>query len=142
MNHHHELFFDKTLKIEVINLRAAKVNTRDIKQDLQDIANGIEVIHTVDSQKAAKEQKRARRKAARERRIRKVEKMILACGWEELDDAWKRRAAKLLDEERISELNQAHAAGQLASAQLPAAQISIFAEDTVPVASENETHAA
>ena len=68
--------------------------------------------------------------------------MILACGWEELDDAWKRRAAKLLDEERISELNQAHAAGQLASAQLPAAQISIFAEDTVPVASENETHAA
>ena len=56
--------FDKTLKIEVINLRAAKVNTRDIKQDLQDIANGIEVIHTIDSEKAAKEQKRARRKAA------------------------------------------------------------------------------
>ena len=142
LNHHHELFFDKTLKIEVINLRAAKVNTRDIKQDLQDIANGIEVIHTIDSEKAAKEQKRARRKAAKEQRIRKVEKMILTQGWEELDDIWKHRATKLLDEDRISELIQAYAAGPQASAQPPVAQISIFAEDAVPSTPEKETHAA
>ena len=142
LNHHHELFFDKTLKIEVINLRAAKVNTRDIKQDLQDIANGIEVIHTIDSEKAAKEQKRARRKAAKEQRIRKVEKMILTQGWEELDDIWKHRATKLLDEDRISELIQAYAAGPQASAQPPVAQIPIFAEDAVPSTPEKETHAA
>ena len=135
LNHHHELFFNKTLKIEVINLRVAKVNTRDIMQDLQDIANGIEVIHAADSLKAAKEQKRARRAAAKAQRIRKVEKMILTHGWEELDSAWKRRAEKLLDEDRISELVQSHIAGQQAPAQTSAAQISIFAEAALSSAS-------
>lgn len=51
---HRELFFDKTLKIEIISVRAARVDTRDIIQDLQDIANGIQVIHAADSLKAAK----------------------------------------------------------------------------------------
>lgn len=128
LNHHHELFFDKTLNIEVINLRVAKVNTRDIMQDLQDIANGIEVIHTVDSLKAAKEQKRTRREAAKEQRIRKVEKMILTHGWEDLGGAWKRRAEKLLDEDRISELVQSHITGQQTPARTPLTQISIFSE--------------
>ena len=32
--------------------------------------------------------------------------MILAYGWEDLDMLWKRRAEKLLDDDRIYELNQ------------------------------------
>lgn len=106
LNHHHDLFFDKTLEIEVLNLRAARVDARDIVQDLQDIANGIEVTHAADSLKAARAQKRARREAAKAQRIRKVEKMILTCGWDDLDALWKRRAEKLLDDDRIYELNQ------------------------------------
>ena len=106
LEHHHELFFDKSLTIEVINLRAARVDKRDILQDLQDVANGIEVIHVADSQKAAKAQKRARREAAKAQRIRKVEKMVVTHGWDALEDIWKRRAKKLLDGKRIDELLQ------------------------------------
>ncbi len=106
LEHHHELFFDKSLIIEVINLRAARVDKRDILQDLQDVANGVEVTHLADSQKAAKAQKRARRESAKAQRIRKVEKMVLTHGWDTLEDIWKRRAKKLLDGKRIDELLQ------------------------------------
>ena len=102
--YHRELFFDSTLEIEVLNLRAARMDTRDIHQDLQDIANGIEVIHAADTLKAANAQKRARREAAKQQRIRKAERMILTNGWDALDDGWKHRAEKLLDDDRIEEL--------------------------------------
>ena len=48
--------------------------------------------------------KQARREAAKGRRIRKVEQMILTHGWAGLDNIWQRRAEKLLDDERIEEL--------------------------------------
>lgn len=124
--YHHDLFFDKTLKIEVVNLRAARVETRDIVQDLQDIANGIQVIHAADDLKAAKEQKRARRAKAKAQRIRKAEKMILAYGWEDLEDYWKRRAKKLLDEDRIDELLQSRTSGQPEPDQTAMEQISLY----------------
>ena len=137
---HRDLFFDKSLEIEVINLRAARVDKRDILQDLRDVANGIEVTHAADNLKAAKEQKRARRAAAKERRIRKVEAMILTHGWEALEDIWKRRAEKLLDDDRIDELTQRHRAGQLTPAQASMPQLSIFPEKTS--ASEDERKSA
>ena len=137
---HRDLFFDQSLEIEVINLRAARVDKRDILQDLQDVAKGIEVIHAADSLKAAKEQKRARRAAAKAQKIRKVERMILAHGWEDLEAAWKRRAEKLLDDDRISELVQLHMAGQLTPAQAAMPQLSIFSEDAL--ASEDERESA
>ena len=140
MKYHRDLFFDKTLEIEIINLRAARVDTRDIAQDLQDIADGIEVIHVADTLKAAKEQKRARRAVAKERRIRKVETMILAHGWDDLDTIWKRRAEKLLDDDRIDELTQCHKDGQLTPAQVSMRQLSIFPGDIS--ASENERESA
>lgn len=124
--YHHDLFFDKTLKIEVVNLRAARVETRDIVQDLQDIANGIQVVHAADDLKAAKEQKRARRAKAQAQRIRKAEKMILTYGWEDLEDYWKRRAKKLLDEDRIDELLQSRASGQPEPDQTAMEQISLY----------------
>jgi len=106
LKYHHQLFFDPTLEIEVLNLRAARMDTRDIQQDLQDIANGIEVTHAADSLKAAKAQKRARREAAKQQRIRKIERMILAHGWDDLGNDWKRRAKKLLTLRRIHELDE------------------------------------
>jgi len=102
--YHRQLFFDPTLKIEILNLRAARMDTRDIHEDLQDIANGIEVTHAADSLKAAKAQKRARQEVAKQRKIHKVERMILTHGWADLDDGWKHRAEKLLDGDRIDEL--------------------------------------
>ena len=125
---HRDLFFDKSLEIEVINLRAARVDKRDILQDLQDVANGIEVVHAADSLKAAKEQKRARRAAAKERRIRKVEAMILTHGWEALEDIWKRRAKKLLDGKRIDELLQQRQAPKAVPPK--EAQLSLFPGET------------
>ncbi len=138
--YHHDLFFDKSLEIEILNLRAARVDTRDIVQDLQDVANGIEVTHAADNLKAAKEQKRARRAASKERKIRKVEAMILTHGWGDLDAIWKRRAEKLLDDDRIDELAQRHRAGQLTLAQVPMPQLSIFPEGAS--ASEDERQSA
>lgn len=137
---HRALFFDKSLEIEIINLRAARVDARDIVQDLQDIANGIEVSHAADNLKAAKEQKQARRAAAKARKIQKAEKMILAHGWDDLEASWKRRAEKLLDDDRISELIQLHRDGQLTPAQAAMPQFSIFSEE-VP-ASEDERESA
>ena len=101
-----EMHFDPSLKVELLNLRAARMNTRDIQQDLRDIANGIQVVHAQDSLKAAKAQKKARRESAKKRRISKVEKVLLSNGWHGLDDIWRRRAEKLLGAERIDELDQ------------------------------------
>ena len=140
--YHRELFFDKSLEIEILNLRAARVDTRDIVQDLRDVANGVEVTHAADNLKAAKEQKRARRAASKERRIRKVEAMILAHGWDDLDATWKRRAEKLLDDDRIDELAQRHRAGQLTPARASMPQLSIFPEAALSSALEEERDSA
>lgn len=118
-------FFDPTLKIEILNLRAARMDTRDILQDLQDVANGIQVTHASDSLKAAKAQKKARREAAKRQRIRKAEQMLLTHGWYGLDDIWRRRAEKLLDDERIDELNLQWKAAQ-EQVLLEEAQIRLF----------------
>lgn len=118
-------FFDPTLKIEILNLRAARMDTRDILQDLQDVANGIQVTHASDSLKAAKAQKKARREAAKRQRIRKAEQMLLTHGWYGLDDIWRRRAEKLLDDERIDELNLQWKAAQ-EQVPLEEAQIRLF----------------
>ena len=139
---HRALFFDKSLEIEIINLRAARMDKRDILQDLRDIANGIEVIHAADSLKAAKEQKRARRAAAKVQKIRKIEKMILVHGWDDLEDCWKRRAEKLLEEDRIDELIQCHAAGQRIPAQMPMEQLRIFPEAALSPILEDEARSA
>lgn len=123
--YHHQLFIDPTLEIEVMNLRAARMDTRDIHQDLQDIANDIEVTHAADKLKTAKAQKRVRREAAKQQRIRKAERMILAYGWAGLADGWKRRAEKLLDDDRIMELAEQWAAAQTPK-QTSEGQLSIF----------------
>ena len=127
MEHHSELFFNKTLKIDVIDLRADGVDTRDIAQDLQDIANGIEVVHATDKLKTAKAQKRARREAAKARRIRKAEKMLLTYGWEDLDTSWQIRVEKLLDTEQINELLQQRECSINAS-PTEEPQVSLFAQ--------------
>ncbi len=97
-------YFEFHYSIE--NVRIERREQRDILQDLRDVANGIEVVHEADKLKAAKEQKQARRKAGKESRIKKMERLILQCGWEGLDGIQRRRAEKLLGADRIDALCQ------------------------------------
>ncbi len=91
---------------KVMNVRVERRAHRDLRQDLQDIAEGIEVVHASDLAAAAKAEKRERRKKAAAGRVRRLEKLIRERGYDGLDIADQRRADKLLDAGRIQELEQ------------------------------------
>ncbi len=63
---HHGVYNGKryTIYAELRNIRIAKFEQRDIMQDLEDVRNGIEVIHPSDQTKRAKKDKAERRKQA------------------------------------------------------------------------------
>lgn len=73
---HSEKFFaelkGEVYKIDIENIRVEKKESRDLLQDLQDIADGIQVVHALDREKQAKIQK----KEKREEQARKKEKRI------------------------------------------------------------------
>ena len=104
LNHHHELYFDKSLRYELVSFRAQRQNTRDIMQDLADTAAGIEVVHQADAEKLKKEQKRARKEARQAQRVRSLEKLVLTGDLDNLTYSQKSGLKKYLSEERISEL--------------------------------------
>ncbi len=104
LNHHHELYFDKSLRYELINFRTQRQNTRDIMQDLADTAAGIEVVHQADAEKLRKEQKRARKQARQAQKVRSLEKLVLAGGLDHLTYSQRKGLEKYLSEERIEEL--------------------------------------
>lgn len=88
---------------EVENIRIEARETRDLLQDLQDVAEGIEVVHASDLLNAAKEQKSRRRKDAAAKR---AEKKLRAVGWDALDEASRKRIRKALGEGRVNEIRQ------------------------------------
>lgn len=95
-------------KVEVLNIRAERRESRDLMQDLQDISEGIEITHASDMEKAAKTAKKERQQQAQEKRIRKLEKKLLECGYYNLEEHSLDRihADKWLGEERIEELEK------------------------------------
>lgn len=104
LNRHHELYFDKSLRYELINFRAQRQNTRDIMQDLADTAAGIEVVHQADEEKLRKEQKRARQAARQAQKVRSLEKLVLTGDLDNLTYSQRRGLEKHLSEERMAEL--------------------------------------
>lgn len=104
LNHHHELYFDKSLRYELVNFRAQRQDTRDIMQDLADAAAGIEVVHQADAERLRKEQKRARKEARQAQRVRSLEKLMLTGDLDNLTYSQKNGLKKYLSEERIAEL--------------------------------------
>ena len=106
INHSREVFINPTMKFELINFRAARVDKRDLLQDLQDAAEGIKVVHAADETKAAAEQKRQKRELAKQKKIERIEKLILEKGSDNLDSCQFRRAEKALGLERIEELDE------------------------------------
>lgn len=107
-NHSSEFIFDKSLKVEIKNIRAESRPHRDLQQDLLDLKEGRYVSWAPEEEKTKKEQKKQRRRDAAEKRLKKMEKKIMASGFESLGEAELIRANKLLTPERISELEELH----------------------------------
>lgn len=112
LNHHSELYFNPNLKIEYINFRAEKKVGRDLLQDLDDVANGIAVVHEADMVKQNAEAKRQRRKVATERKVAAAEKKIVQNGLASLTGYQRERMERLLGADRCYELDQQHQAAK------------------------------
>lgn len=109
--YHAKLFFAERYErnefaVEVLNIRAEKKESRDLMQDLQDIRDGIQIIHASDDEKQNKEQKSKKRQQAKEKRIAAMEKRILTVGYCNMDSFEQNKACKLLDFDRIDELEE------------------------------------
>ncbi|QNK41850.1 hypothetical protein [Caproicibacter fermentans] len=95
---------DQNFSIQLLNFRAESRDVRDLRQDLADIQEGIEVIHASDQQKAAKAKKHERRNKALDDKKCRLEKRILEIGFDGLDDLEMHHYKKWFtneDEEKI-----------------------------------------
>ena len=108
INHSTEYLFDKSLKVEIQNIRAESKPSRDLMQDLQDIQAGITITHASDLEKRRKEQKKEQRIQAQKKRIEKLEKKLIMVGYKNLEPYSVDRvhADKWLSKERIAELEK------------------------------------
>ncbi len=114
---------------EVENIRIDKPRpTRDLLQDLQDAAEGIDIRHASDAVKAAKEKKTQRRQDAKAAKIRHLEKQILTSDFDSIDKYEQKRIYKFLDEDRIEELRKQReqSLAKAAQSQYEIEQTSLF----------------
>lgn len=81
MRHHMQLhnakYHNKKFELEVLNIRIEKRESRDLLQDLEDIREGIEVVHESDKNKKTKEAKSERRKKYQEDKQKRAKKKRL-----------------------------------------------------------------
>lgn len=100
MKHSTDLFFheyhNRYFRLDIKNIRAERRESRDLLQDLNDIQEGITVIHESDTLKKAKEQKRERRKNAQNKKVKKLKDLITKYGFENLDPVQKSKLRKLI----------------------------------------------
>lgn len=89
--------YDPDLEIEILNIRAQRRECRDLLQDLEDIKNGIHIVHESDQKKRLKEEKKKRKS----KKCNSLMKKIQGKGYESLNDQEKRFAEKYLKEEDI-----------------------------------------
>lgn len=94
--------YDPDLEIEILNIRAERRFCRDLEQDLEDIRNGILVVHESDMIKKQKEQK----KVKKQKRLGCLERKISKRGYGSLSDAERRLADKKIGSEQIKVLEQ------------------------------------
>jgi len=112
LEYSHQLFnaeyYGKEFSVEVLNVRAERRESRDLMQDLEDIRNGIQIVHASDMEKRDSENKRERRQQRRESAVRRLEKKLMEQGYESLEEfsADRRHADKWLGPERIAELEK------------------------------------
>lgn len=125
--YHRELFCDKSMKIEILNLRVEQRESRDLIQDLEDIRLGIRICHASDMKKAEAQKKKERRVRRQNQKIQRLEKKLLEVGYTELKEysADKIHADKWLGTARIQELEQVRLKRQEEKESEPV-QISLF----------------
>ncbi len=126
-----ELFFSeyhgRYFSFEIQNVRAERRESRDLMQDLEDIRNGIQIVHASDMEKRDSENKRERRRQSRAPAVRRLEKKLLENGYESLEEysTDRRHADKWLGPERIAELEQMHLLKEKEKKEQPV-QLSLF----------------
>lgn len=96
---YYNIFFD----IEVLNIRAEKRESRDIDQDLQDIAEGIKVVHASDVNRNIKKQKQENKLKSIEKKKAKFKKLIILKGFENVETSDKRRIEKMIEKGIITD---------------------------------------
>ena len=107
-----ELFFSeyhgRYFSFEILNVRAERRESRDLTQDLEDIQNGLQIVHASDMEKRNSENKKERRRQRHESAVRRLEKKLMEQGYESLEEfsADRRHADKWLGPERIAELEK------------------------------------
>ena len=94
--------YDPDLKIEILNIRAERRACRDLEQDLEDIRNGISVVHESDRIKAKKE----RKKVNKQKQLERLERKIAKSGYGALNDAEQRMADKKIGADKVAILEQ------------------------------------
>lgn len=106
------LFFAKyhgqMFEYEILNIRAEKRVSRDLDADLQDLSQGIAVVHQSDLLAEEKEKKHENRLKAIENKIKRLKKSVEINGFSNLPTSEQYRIKKLLDKGLItqSEFNQ------------------------------------
>lgn len=125
MNHFTAWMANKDLKVEILNIRAESRPSRDLMQDLQDIKAGIQITHASDEERRVKEDKSKKRQQAKEKRIQAIEKKIMEIGYGNMEFIDQNRACKLLDSDRIDELEELRQQ-KLKEEQEKPVQISMF----------------
>jgi hypothetical protein len=90
-----DLFFNKDMLVEVINVRAEHRESRELIQDLRDIQEGITVVHASDIVKKAKKNKKERRIKYKEDKARRQENRNIT-KWKRLlkDDEYAEQYAR------------------------------------------------
>lgn len=108
INHSWEKLIDNSITVEILNIRAESKPSRDLMQDLQDIAEGIEISHASDSEKQKKEAKKEKRNLAKQKKLERLEKKLIDVGYDNLEEFSVDRihADKWLTPERLEELGQ------------------------------------
>ena len=82
---YHSEMFVYGWKVEVLNIRAERRESRDLLQDLQDIREGITIVHASDQEKRNKELKKQNRAKQKEKREKRLEQKIVQNGWDSLE---------------------------------------------------------
>ena len=122
-----ELFFSeyhgRYFSFEIQNVRAERRESRD----LEDIRNGIQIMHASDMEKRDSKDKRERRRQPRESAVRRLEKKLLENGYESLEEysTDRRHADKWLGPERIAELEKMRQLKEKEKKEQPV-QLSLF----------------
>lgn len=114
-----------------MNLRWERRESRDLLQDLRDVANGIAVQHKSDMDKASKEAKRIRRAESQQRRISKFKRMIRASGFDSLSAADQNRARKHLSPAQIMQAQREYQQSLLPAPKEPQESFFEIQEDSL-----------